>query len=427
VRQTVPAASGNGLPSAVSTVGEIVDTRRRAASGAGRADRWSAATLGLGFLVLALACAVRARGLTPVDAAVAVPLIGLYVVAYRTVFESVSSSAVPTQPILVGLLLLLHPAIVPITVLLALQIAGSGVLQPHDRREAVLLRWVQGWHCLGPVCVLLMAGSPPASLDHWPLYLGALAAQFVLDATVCAIRARVLGVPLTRLAATLRWTYAIDCLLALIGVAIVLAGARSLATVLMLAAPIGLIHLLARDRVEQFETAVSLSTAYSEVQAEARVDPLTRLANRRAWEEAMDDAARRLADGTAVSVMVLMADLDGLKYVNDTFGHEAGDELIRSLAQALRAGLPQAAVTARLGGDEFGALLISQSGAILEAETLATLRAVLDRQPGVHGQKLSASLGVASCPPEPTVHEAGRMADHRAGIDKMERRANRSR
>jgi diguanylate cyclase (GGDEF)-like protein len=350
----------------------------------------------------------------------------LYVVAYRTVFESISSSAVPTQPILVGLLLLLPPAVVPITVLLALQIAGSGLLQPEDRREPVLLRWVQGWHCLGPVAVLVMAGSPAASLDHWPVYLGALAAQFVLDATVCAIRARALGISLSRLAGTLPWTYAIDCLLAPIGLAIVLAGGRSLATVLLLAAPIGLIRLLARDRVEQLEAAVSLSTAYSEVQAEARVDALTGLANRRAWEEALEDASRRLADGTAVSVMVLMADLDGLKYVNDTHGHEAGDELIRSMAQALRAALPQAAATARLGGDEFGALVIDQSGAVDEPATLAALRAALDRHPGVHGHQLSSSLGVATSPPEPTVQEAGRMADYRAGLDKMNRRANRS-
>jgi diguanylate cyclase (GGDEF)-like protein len=407
-------------------VGELVDARQRAASGAGRADRWSAAALGLGFLALALACAVPARGLGLVDAAVALPLVGLYVVAYRTVFESISSSAVPTQPILVGLLLLLPPAVVPVTVLLALQVAGSGVLQPEDRREPVLLRWVQGWHCLGPVSVLLIAGSPAASLARWPLYLGALAAQFVLDATVCAIRARVHGVSLGRLAATLRWTYAIDCLLAPIGVSIVLAGGRSPATIVMLAAPIGLIHLLARDRVEQLETAVSLSTAYSEVQAEARVDPLTGLANRRAWEEAMEDAAQRLGDGTAVSATVLVADLDGLKYVNDTHGHEAGDGLITSMAQALRTGFPQAAVTARLGGDEFGALLVHQSGAFDEADTLATLRGALDGEPGVHGNKLSASLGVASSPPESTVHEAWRMADYRAGIDKMERRANRS-
>jgi diguanylate cyclase (GGDEF)-like protein len=407
-------------------VGEIVDARRRAASGAGRADRWSAAVLGLGFLVLAMACAARAPGLGPGDAAAAVPLIALYVVAYRTVFESVSSSAVPTQPILVGLLLLLPPAVVPIIVLLALQIAGSGVLQPDDRREAVLLRWVQGWHCLGPVFVLLLAGSPAASLDHWPLYLGALAAQFVLDATVCAIRARVLGASLTRLAATLQWTYAVDSLLAPIGVAIVLAGGRSPTTVLMLAAPIGLIRLLARDRVEQFETVVSLGTAYSEVQAEARVDPLTGLANRRGWEEAMEGAARRLREGTAVSVTALMADLDGLKQVNDSFGHEAGDRMIMSMAQALRTAFPQAAVAARLGGDEFGALLVNQSGTAEDGQMLATLRAALAQQPGAHGHKLSASLGVASSPPEPTVHEAARMADHRAGIDKIERRANRS-
>jgi len=194
----------------------------------------------------------------------------------------------------------------------------------------------------------------------------------------------------------------------------------------MLAAPIGLIRLLARDRVEQFETVVSLGTAYSEVQAEARVDPLTGLANRRGWEEAMEGAARRLRDGTAVSVAALMADLDGLKQVNDSFGHEAGDRMIMSMAQALRTAFPQAAVTARLGGDEFGALLVNQSGTAEDGQMLATLRAALAQQPGAHGHKLSASLGVASSPPEPTVHEAARMADHRAGIDKIERRANRS-
>jgi hypothetical protein len=61
---------------------------------------WTAAGLGLGYLMVALACATRASGLRPADALVALPLIALYVVAYRAKFESVSSSAVPTQPIL---------------------------------------------------------------------------------------------------------------------------------------------------------------------------------------------------------------------------------------------------------------------------------------------------------------------------------------
>jgi diguanylate cyclase (GGDEF)-like protein len=133
-----------------------------------------------------------------------------------------------------------------------------------------------------------------------------------------------------------------------------------------------------------------------------------------------------MADGTAVSVTVLMADLDGLKYVNGTFGHEAGDVLISSMAHALRTELPLATVTARLGGDEFGALLVDESGAADEGRVLATFRAALDRYPGVHGHKLSASLGMASSPPEPTVHEAFQIADYRAGIDKIERLANRS-
>jgi diguanylate cyclase (GGDEF)-like protein/PAS domain S-box-containing protein len=85
-------------------------------------------------------------------------------------------------------------------------------------------------------------------------------------------------------------------------------------------------------------------------------DALTGLYNRRRFEEELDRtlaAAERY--GRAGAVLVL--DLDGFKYVNDTLGHPVGDELIARLAGTLRAELRETDVIARLGGDEFGVIL----------------------------------------------------------------------
>ncbi len=87
-------------------------------------------------------------------------------------------------------------------------------------------------------------------------------------------------------------------------------------------------------------------------QAEALVDSLTGLYNRRGWEQlltAEEERCRRYGHPACV----LSIDLDGLKTVNDTLGHAAGDELLRRSAEILRSSIRQQDVAARLGGDEF--------------------------------------------------------------------------
>jgi len=92
-------------------------------------------------------------------------------------------------------------------------------------------------------------------------------------------------------------------------------------------------------------------------EAEALMDPLTGLVNRRGWELLLDREEQRCRRYGALA-SVLIIDLDGLKAVNDTAGHAAGDAVLRTAADVLRDAVRSADVVARLGGDEFAVLSV---------------------------------------------------------------------
>jgi diguanylate cyclase (GGDEF)-like protein len=83
----------------------------------------------------------------------------------------------------------------------------------------------------------------------------------------------------------------------------------------------------------------------------AHTDPLTGLPNRRGLQAELASALPRADSNRMLGVYLL--DLDGFKAVNDRLGHDAGDELLKLVAQRLRAPLRHRDVVARLGGDEF--------------------------------------------------------------------------
>lgn len=107
------------------------------------------------------------------------------------------------------------------------------------------------------------------------------------------------------------------------------------------------------------QTLSALKFAEQEALANAFTDHITGLANRRAL---LHELERVSGEGRASGALVLI-DLDHFKKVNDLYGHMIGDQLLKSVADALVSNLPEGAFVARLGGDEFAALLSDEHGA----------------------------------------------------------------
>jgi diguanylate cyclase (GGDEF)-like protein/putative nucleotidyltransferase with HDIG domain len=122
-------------------------------------------------------------------------------------------------------------------------------------------------------------------------------------------------------------------------------------------------------------------------------DPLTGLRNRRGFEPGID--AHLDALGSAGELSLLVLDLDHFKRVNDTLGHDAGDDVLRRFADVLRAASENGDVPTRLGGEEF-ALVLPGAG---EARALAVaehLRLLVRSEFAAFPCPVSVSIGVAS-------------------------------
>lgn len=107
----------------------------------------------------------------------------------------------------------------------------------------------------------------------------------------------------------------------------------------------------------------ALAESERELRTIARTDPLTGIGNRRLFDEAFEIEWDR-ATRAQTSIALLLLDVDTFKAYNDTYGHEAGDRCLQSVALALRVALPRAGdVIARYGGEEFAVLLPNTTAA----------------------------------------------------------------
>jgi diguanylate cyclase (GGDEF)-like protein len=122
----------------------------------------------------------------------------------------------------------------------------------------------------------------------------------------------------------------------------------------------------------------------------ASTDPLTGLANRRALTELMERELHN-AERYGAPLAFVVLDLDDLKKINDTLGHHAGDEALRSFAEALKAGARRGDIVARYAGDEF-VVVMAQTDRIAAEAVLRRLYGALE------GTPLKCSAGIALFP-----------------------------
>jgi diguanylate cyclase (GGDEF)-like protein len=163
-----------------------------------------------------------------------------------------------------------------------------------------------------------------------------------------------------------------------------------------------------------------LTVENADLARRVRTDALTGVASRAAWEETLErEELHRTRSGAEVAIAIF--DVDGLKQVNDQFGHIAGDALLRTCARILAANSRATDFVARIGGDEFGVLLRYSDENSARAWCERVHNAVRESQGS--GPPMSLSAGYACAPPQSSVAAACVRADAQMYAARAERRA----
>jgi diguanylate cyclase (GGDEF)-like protein len=146
-------------------------------------------------------------------------------------------------------------------------------------------------------------------------------------------------------------------------------------------------------------TSLEIVWEMEEVSKRARTDPLTGLYNRRHFDELLGQMIKQ-TDRFGDPVSLIMADVDHFKNVNDTWGHDAGDEVLKSLAETLKAGVRDADICSRFGGEEF-AVVLPKTSLQGGAELADRLRKQVEAKPiNVGGEQIAVTIscGIACYP-----------------------------
>lgn len=155
--------------------------------------------------------------------------------------------------------------------------------------------------------------------------------------------------------------------------------------------PTDLDLMLARTR-----TLLEFKAYLDSCEEAAFTDHLTGLANRRRFERQLEREVGRVLRFERPFTL-LMIDIDNFKNLNDTFGHDAGDDAIRRISRVLREGTRGIDLAARIGGEEFAVLLVETSQAA-GMEVAERLRVAIRDLLTPSEARITASFGVAECP-----------------------------
>lgn len=167
--------------------------------------------------------------------------------------------------------------------------------------------------------------------------------------------------------------------------------------------------------VVTIEDVTERDAVHRDLEERANHDPLTGLLNRAALHRLLQC---RLDRGEPT--MVAYIDLDGFKAVNDTWGHERGDQLLAAVAQSLRAAVGDTAHLARLGGDEF--VIITDPQAHSYEQLGNQLQGAVTAVTRSDGLGITCSVGLSVALDEDTCHDVLRRADHAMYAAKSRRR-----
>jgi diguanylate cyclase (GGDEF)-like protein/PAS domain S-box-containing protein len=167
---------------------------------------------------------------------------------------------------------------------------------------------------------------------------------------------------------------------------------------------VGAVTERSKQPVSQLQLAVTVSEAIKlslsnlklreKLRAEAIHDPLTGLFNRRYLEETLPRELHRARRGNS-PLCVAMLDLDDFKRFNDSFGHGAGDSLLRELGKLMRANLRKSDISCRYGGEEF--VLVLPDSSLADAEQrVEQIRAQIKELQIPHGEQLLRAITVSA-------------------------------
>jgi diguanylate cyclase (GGDEF)-like protein len=266
--------------------------------------------------------------------------------------------------------------------------AEQALPEERSRRHGELSEWSLMNGVLStrqtPVAIMLAATIPGTALIGWLDFESgpvAMSLLYFVPIVIAAWMSRTSAAIATSFAAGGAWMTSELVLMQHQHSIILWNGLTRLTTFLILAVVIG---ALRRDRDELNAMNVRLAGALELEARVARTDPLTGLPNSRSFREALDrELARSRREGGAIGIGYV--DLDNFKRVNDTLGHQAGDDALRRVGDALRRSVRSEDLAARLGGDEFAILGVNPTRdglASIGERVLSEVRLIAEDFPG---------------------------------------------
>jgi diguanylate cyclase (GGDEF)-like protein len=161
--------------------------------------------------------------------------------------------------------------------------------------------------------------------------------------------------------------------------------------------------------------AMAKAKLYRELDQRSRTDGLTGLSRRGPFEERLREEVAR-AEAFKTTFSVLMIDIDHFKHLNDTYGHQVGDEVLKTVSHRLKEGLYETDLIARFGGEEFVCLLprSQPAGLKIKADQIRQRIANHSFVIGLEAVQVTVSIGIAHFPQDGTTPQAVLEAADRA-------------